>query len=232
MIRGLTDGECALAAEAFGDVLALESIRFLPAPWPFDRAFVPGRWFEREWIVWPARTLPSDISTAALKLQALLVHELTHVWQAQQGVNLLTGKIRAGDRPSSYEYPVGMDCDWAGLNIEQLFGWQRNHYDRFVHLGYGVLVVLPIREIITRECQLKGAWASLIAWSFVLSTSMLYELMEWIGAQYVGGAHSVFVGAQGDIWDAQKDMAAAAGGALLVLVCRGHSLWARLGVRP
>ncbi|SDG21570.1 putative membrane protein [Pseudomonas seleniipraecipitans] len=135
-----------------------------------------------------------------------------------------------------YTYPgvpyVAAIENLTGLNIEQLFGWQRNHYDRFVHLGYGVLVVLPIREIITRECQLKGAWASLIAWSFVLSTSMLYELMEWIGAQYVGGAHSVFVGAQGDIWDAQKDMAAAAGGALLVLVCRGHSLWARLGVRP
>lgn len=135
-----------------------------------------------------------------------------------------------------YTYPgvpyVAAIENLTGLNIEQLFGWQRNHYDRFVHLGYGVLVVLPIREIITRECQLKGAWASLIAWSFVLSTSMLYELMEWIGAQYVGGAHSVFVGAQGDIWDAQKDMAAAAGGALLVLVCRGHSLCARLGVRP
>lgn len=135
-----------------------------------------------------------------------------------------------------YTYPgvpyVAAIENLTGLNIEQLFGWQRNHYDRFVHLGYGVLVVLPIREIITRECQLKGAWASLIAWSFVLSTSMLYELMEWIGAQYVGGAHSVFVGAQGDIWDAQKDMAAAAGGALLVLVCRGHSLWARLGIRP
>lgn len=134
-----------------------------------------------------------------------------------------------------YTYPgvpyVTVIENLTGLNVDQLFGWQRNHYDRFVHLAYGLLVVLPIREIITRECQLKGAWASLIAWSFVLSTSMLYELMEWIGAQYVGGAHSVFVGAQGDIWDAQKDMAAAAGGALLVLVCRGHSLWAKRGMR-
>lgn len=119
MIRRLTDGERVLAVEAFGDSLALDFIRLLPAPWPVDRAFVPGRWFGREWIVWPARTLPADISAAALKLQALLVHELTHVWQAQQGVNLLTGKIRAGDRPASYEYPVGVDCDWGGLNIEQ-----------------------------------------------------------------------------------------------------------------
>ena len=119
VIRGLTDGERALAAEAFGDALTLTTIRILPAPWPVERAFVPGRWFGRDWIVWPKQTLPSDIADAPLRLQAMLVHELTHVWQAQQGVNLLTGKIRAGDKPSSYEYPVGMDCDWGGLNIEQ-----------------------------------------------------------------------------------------------------------------
>ena len=119
MIRALTDGERDLADEAFADALDLDSIRFLPAPWPFNRAFVPGRWFGRDWIVWPADALPPDIAAAPLRLQAMLVHELTHVWQAQQGVNLLTGKLRAGDRPSSYEYPVGMDCDWGGLNIEQ-----------------------------------------------------------------------------------------------------------------
>lgn len=119
MIRALSDAERSLAAEVFGDSLALDAIRFLPAPWPFDRAFVPGRWFGRDWIVWPKQTLPSDIVDASLRLQALLIHELTHVWQAQQGVNLLTGKIRAGDRPASYQYPVGKDCDWGRLNIEQ-----------------------------------------------------------------------------------------------------------------
>ena len=119
MIRPLTHGERALATEAFGDALILDPIRFLPAPWPFNRAFVPGRWFGRDWIVWPGGILPPDLAAAPLRLQAMLIHELTHVWQAQQGVNLLTGKLRAGDRPSSYEYPVGMDCGWETLNIEQ-----------------------------------------------------------------------------------------------------------------
>jgi hypothetical protein len=119
MIRALTVGERALAEEAFGDSLAFGSIRFLKSPWPFDRAFVAGRWVGRDWIVWPGRTLPVDIALAPLRFQATFIHELTHVWQAQQGVNLLTGKLKAGDRPSSYEYPVGMDCGWADLNIEQ-----------------------------------------------------------------------------------------------------------------
>ena len=111
----------------------------------------------------------------------------------------------------------------TGVSLADAYGWERNHYDRFVHLCYGLLTALPFREIILAKCRLTGAWASLIAWSFVLSTSMIYELMEWIGGQYLGGMDSV-VGAQGDVWDAQKDMAWAAGGALLVLVCRGHSL--------
>ena len=119
MIRGLTEGERALAVEAFGDALALATVRFLRSPWPFDRAFVAGRWFGRHWVVWPGRTLAPDLAVAPLGLQAVLIHELTHVWQAQKGVNLLTGKLRAGDRPASYRYPVGMDCDWGALNIEQ-----------------------------------------------------------------------------------------------------------------
>lgn len=118
-------------------------------------------------------------------------------------------------------------ADLTGLDIDRLCGWTRNQYDRFVHLCYGLLTALPIREIVTTQCRLKGAWASSIAWSFVLSTSMLYELMEWVGGQYIGGGNSSFVGAQNDFWDAQKDMAVAAAGGLLVLVFRGHAIWNR-----
>ena len=118
-MRGLTPGEVALGREAFGDGLDYGPIRFLPAPRPFDRAFVPGRWFGRDWIVWPKVSLPKDLSAAPLKQQATFIHELTHVWQAQRGVNLLTGKLRAGDRPADYLYPVAADCRWDRLNIEQ-----------------------------------------------------------------------------------------------------------------
>lgn len=117
--RPLTPGEVALAREAFGETLHYATIRFLKAPWPLTRAFVPGGWFGRDWIVWPEKTLPDDLSAAPLGRQATFIHELTHVWQAQNGVNLLTGKLRAGDRPASYAYPLGLECAWEGLNIEQ-----------------------------------------------------------------------------------------------------------------
>lgn len=119
MIRALTEAEAALAREVFGRDLRLDDIRLLGAPWPFNRAFVPGRWFGRDWIVWPRARLALDLAQEALRTQAVLVHELVHVWQAQNGVNLLTGKLRAGDGPGAYAYPVDDRCEWGALNIEQ-----------------------------------------------------------------------------------------------------------------
>lgn len=119
MIRGLTQGERKLATAVFGKAVELDRVQIWSPPLPyrlFNRAFVPGRWFWRDWIVWPRAT--EDFSNEALNLQATLIHELVHVWQAQQGVNLLFAKIRAGDSVKSYAYPLE-NCVWAGLNIEQ-----------------------------------------------------------------------------------------------------------------
>ena len=117
-MRALTEGEKRLARCEFGEALALDTVRLAGTPWPFDRAFVPGRWFGRDWVLWPGRSLPRDFAVAPVALQAVLIHELVHVWQAQQGVNLLAGKIRAGDGPSAYGYPKS-PCGWDELNIEQ-----------------------------------------------------------------------------------------------------------------
>lgn len=118
MIRGLTVGEQRLVRSEFGEALDLTRVRLLPTPWPFDRAFVPGGWFGRDWILWPGRSLPHDFSVAPVSLQAVLIHEMVHVWQARAGINLLTGKLKAGDGPGAYRYPATR-CDWTGLNIEQ-----------------------------------------------------------------------------------------------------------------
>ncbi|WP_427792686.1 hypothetical protein [Brevundimonas diminuta] len=119
MIRPLARGEAELAREVFGRELFLDDIRFIGSPWPFNRAFVPGRWFGHDWIVWPRVTLTPDLSQAPLRTQAVFIHELVHVWQAQNGVNLLTAKLKAGDGPGTYAYPVNDRCEWSGLNIEQ-----------------------------------------------------------------------------------------------------------------
>lgn len=118
MIRSLTEGECRLIRSEFGAAVQLDTVRLMSMPWPLDRAFVPGVWFGRSWICWPGRGLPDDFTVAPLSLQAVLIHEMVHVWQAQSGINLLTGKLSAGDGPRAYAYPA-IRCGWEALNIEQ-----------------------------------------------------------------------------------------------------------------
>lgn len=119
MIRPLTEGERALARQVFGEALRLDDIRLWFASWPVVLAFVPGRWFGRDWIVWPRRDAHPDLSLAPLWPRSVFVHELVHVWQAQTGVNLLTAKVHAGWRAAAYRYVADDACAWDGLNIEQ-----------------------------------------------------------------------------------------------------------------
>jgi hypothetical protein len=118
VIRSLTEGEGRLVQSEFGLAIRLEEVRLAAMPWPLVRAFVPGRAFDLSWICWPGKGLPDDFAAAPLSFQAVLIHEMVHVWQAQSGINLLTGKLRAGDGPRAYAYPDA-PCGWEALNIEQ-----------------------------------------------------------------------------------------------------------------
>lgn len=112
--RKLTLGEADLCAEVFGDALEARRIVLFAIPL-WNRAFVTGP----RLVIWPARTALRDFSSAPLCDQAVFVHELTHVWQAQNGVNLILGKLHAGDNVQSYAYDLSDNGDFRALNIEQ-----------------------------------------------------------------------------------------------------------------
>lgn len=110
-----------------------------------------------------------------------------------------------------------------GQSVSELFGFQRNHYDRLVHFMYGLLVTPAMIELLDARAPQRGMWRWLLPWCFVLAHSGLYEIIEWLAAEVFGGElGQAYLGTQGDEWDAQKDSALAALGALLaVLVVRG-----------
>ncbi len=106
----------------------------------------------------------------------------------------------------------------TGWSPNEAFGWQRNHYDRFVHFCYGLLMAYPIREFFLRVADARGFWGYFLPLDVTLSTSFLYELIEWGAATLLGGELGMaYLGTQGDVWDAHKDMALAALGALLAM---------------
>jgi putative membrane protein len=107
----------------------------------------------------------------------------------------------------------------TGRTINGIFGWQRNHYDRLVHLGYGLLLAYPVREVFLRVADVRGFWGYFLPLDVTMSTSMLYELIEWGAAAILGGdLGTAYLGTQGDPWDAQKDMALATLGALVAML--------------
>lgn len=112
--RKLSSGERELAHEVFGSALDLDRIWFFAMPL-WHRAFVTGG----RLVVWPATLAFRDFSAAPLAVQAVFIHELVHVWQAQCGINLFWAKLRAGDRPDSYEYALSETCGMGDFNIEQ-----------------------------------------------------------------------------------------------------------------
>ena len=107
----------------------------------------------------------------------------------------------------------------TGGRLNPLLGWERNNFDRVVHFAYGLLLAYPIREVFLRVAQLRGFWGYLFPLDITMSTSMLYELIEWGAAMAFGGDLSqAYLGTQGDPWDAHKDMAFASLGALLAML--------------
>ena len=106
----------------------------------------------------------------------------------------------------------------TGSSFNELVGWKRNNYDRVVHFSYGLLLAYPIRELFLRVANVRGFWGYFLPLDLTMSTSMLYELIEWLSAELFGsGLGAAFLGSQGDEWDAQKDMALASLGALITM---------------
>ncbi len=105
-----------------------------------------------------------------------------------------------------------------GFWLQQVAALSRNHYDRIVHFSFGFLLAYPLREMVIRISDARGFWGVWFPVEFVLAFSCLYEVIEWGIAVVFGGDLGVaYLGTQGDVWDAQKDMALAGLGSVITM---------------
>lgn len=111
-----------------------------------------------------------------------------------------------------FTYPKVPYPDLAWLDTS------RNHYDRVVHLCYGIAFAYPIREAMLRIAGVRGFWGYFLPVNIVMSTSLLYEFIEWLLASRLdAAAATAFLGEQGDRWDAHHDLLLASVGAVLAM---------------
>jgi putative membrane protein len=114
-----------------------------------------------------------------------------------------------GSKHTYAENPLGY---W----LQDFFHWSRNHYDRIVHFSFGFLLAYPMREMFLKWLKYPRWVAWLLPIEITLSISAFYELIEWAVADLFFKAQGdAYLGTQGDVWDAQKDIFLAFCGAII-----------------
>jgi putative membrane protein len=104
-----------------------------------------------------------------------------------------------------------------GWSPDAAFGWQRNHFDRLIHLLYGLCFTPAVHRSLRQRWPGLGVGAAFaLAVMAVMCTSLVYEWAEWgIALMLSPEAAEAYNGQQGDVWDAHMDMLLATVGALL-----------------
>jgi len=106
-----------------------------------------------------------------------------------------------------------------GYWLKDTFHLERNHYDRIVHFSFGFMLAYPMRDYFKNHFQ----WPNWVCWvlpcEITLSFSGAYEIIEWLVADIFFPSEGVaYLGTQGDVWDAQKDMTLAFVGSILIML--------------
>ena len=110
----------------------------------------------------------------------------------------------------------------AGFWAQNWLHLDRNHFDRAIHFGFGLLFICPLQELLRRAAGVRATWVPWLALAIIIAMSSFFEILEAIIAQIVHPElGAAYLGTQGDIWDAQKDMVAAAFGGILGTVAIG-----------
>lgn len=109
-----------------------------------------------------------------------------------------------------------------GFWLQDLFAFERNHYDRIVHFAFGLLIAYPMREILLRQSGIVVTWSYFLTINCVLAFSAFYEVLEVIAAAIVSPElGDAYLGTQGDEWDAQKDAFLAFLGSIVAMLVTG-----------
>lgn len=118
----------------------------------------------------------------------------------------------------------------AGGWMEYVLPVSRNHYDRVVHFCFGFLLAYPMEELLRLSTGVRGWLLYYFPVMTVLGLSGLWEMIEsWVAQAVHPELGITYLGSQGDMWDAQRDMAAALYGSLLcvalLLLMRRVGIW-------
>ena len=171
--------------------------------------------------IYPHEQLLQHIGTALLFIPLITdVFKKTMPMSAFAGLACFTILHVIGARYIYSYVPYKELAVSLGLVDTGFFQDPRNHYDRLVHFSFGVLLFPYLVYICKKWFKQQQLIAVFMAWLMIQTGSMIYELFEWLlTIVMTEDAADCYNGQQGDMWDAQKDMALALLGSTAMLFC-------------
>lgn len=101
--------------------------------------------------------------------------------------------------------------------LGEVFGFERNNFDKIGHFIQGIVPVLISREYFLRRKLVSRKWIGFIVFCVCMTTTAVYEIIEFFVCLIAGKQIESFTGMQGYLWDSQTDMLAAMLGGLLIV---------------
>ena len=113
---------------------------------------------------------------------------------------------------SKYTYADNVLGHW----LKEILKLSRNPYDRIVHFSFGLLLYFPLNEFFNKWVKYPQTISNYFPVVLILALSGGFEIIEWLVADVFFKEHGeAYLGTQGDVWDAQKDMVLAFVGSLI-----------------
>jgi putative membrane protein len=179
----------------FNSLLALYSALFIVlAIEPVDRP----TWFAENFTVW-------------LLIATMLILRAQEIYFSNTAYAMMFVLV--------YLHTIGGHWTFANVPfnwVTDFFGFQRNHFDRIAHFSVGLYAFAIVEWLHRRQLVANRFLLFAFPVCVIASVAAMYEIIEWLYAALANPEAGIaYLGSQGDIWDAQKDMLADTFGALV-----------------
>lgn len=119
-------------------------------------------------------------------------------------------------------HTVGAHYTYAETPVDKLLGGLlnngRNNFDRLVHTSFGLLIALPAYELLVNLVKVPAKWAYSLSVTVIVAAGAFFELIEmWVAKIVAPDLGALYLGTQGDVWDAHQDIAVAMYGAIVTM---------------
>lgn len=107
----------------------------------------------------------------------------------------------------------------VGFWLKDILKCERNNYDRLICFLFGVLIYIPVMDILYNRLRMRYFYACVISCLIILSFSAINEIIQiYLSMLLSEQEAAIYLGFQSDVFDCQKDMATVFVGSFVAMI--------------